>query len=105
MRFLSFPRIRQRCPYHRYMMIIVIEVAHDPDARVIRLHDGRDSLRRAQPQHGNAGRMGNRVTVERDESSNVWPGRARLRISVALPFRLWNKTRSPGFTRNRFAVP
>ena len=27
------------------------------------------------------------------------PGRARLRISVALPFKTWNRTRSPCFTR------
>ena len=27
------------------------------------------------------------------------PGSARLRLSVALPFRTWNNTRSPGLTR------
>ena len=36
---------------------------------------------------------------------NVCPGRARLRISVALPFRMWNSTRSPCFTRTGSPLP
>ncbi len=56
-------------------------------------------MRSAVPIHstGTSARLGTGLPSSA-RTLKVWPGRARLRISVALPLRTWNSTRCPVLT-------
>ena len=51
---------------HAVLAIVIGEVAQNPNAGMIHLHDGRNALRRAQPKNGNHDRIRHRVAIEPD---------------------------------------
>ncbi len=56
---------------HAVMAVVVGEVAHDPDAGVLHVDDGGDAFGGAEPEDGDGGGSGHRVSVERDDFEGV----------------------------------
>jgi hypothetical protein len=51
--------------------IIIGEIAHDPDARMIHFHNGGDTFRRSQPQDRHLRRVRHGIAIERDDLKRV----------------------------------
>src|SRR5487761_1137752 len=56
---------------HAVSAIIVGEIAERPDAWMAHLDDGRDALRRAQPEHRDRSGIRHGVSIERDNAERV----------------------------------
>jgi hypothetical protein len=68
---------------HAVFPIVVVDIAHNPDAGMVHLDDRRDTFGGAEPQHRHVRLPRHRIAIQRDHSENV-AGSARLRISPAL---------------------
>ena len=71
---------------HAVTAIVIREITHDPNAGMIHLDDRGNALRRSEPQHRHFRGFGTGLPSSAT-TLKVCPGKARLRISVALPFR------------------
>ena len=56
---------------HAALAVVVGKIAHDPDARMVHLDDGRDALGRPEPEHRHVLRRRHRIAVERDDFERV----------------------------------
>src|SRR5499427_6188906 len=56
---------------HAVMPVVVGRVTHDPNARMVHLHDGGNALRCAQPQHRHTCRIRHGIAVQRHHAKNV----------------------------------
>ena len=52
---------------HAVAAVVVVEIAQNPDAGMIHLHDGGDALGGSQPKHRNLRGIRHRIAIERDD--------------------------------------